>query len=222
MSTRSRIAITKAGGFRSVYCHSDGYPKGPCGIGFTLLTHYAEREKVEQLMTLGHLSVLGPEIGRTHNGKQRMREVATMRRYSNWCLAYSRDCGEKDVRADEHATFDELVQAADDTTAEYLYVLFDEVWLSAPLKPGLCLDDLLPLTPEVVAEEVKARAFYVKPAGARRLLEFIREHGLDEETKQSDDERFDRCIVLRSQVAVARAAVRYLSRCRCAHRIEMV
>ncbi len=221
MSTRSRIAITKAGGFRSVYCHNSGYPQGPWGVGFTLLTHYAEREKVEQLMTLGHLSVLGPEIGRKHNGAKRMSDLATMERYANWCLAYRRDRGDPDVDAEEHAGFEELVRAAEESDAEYLYVLLDEVWLYAPMKSGLCLDDLLPLTPEVVAEEVKGRAFYVKQAGARRLREFIREQGLDEETKQSDDERFDRCIVIRSQVAIAKAAVRYLTRFRCAHRIEM-
>src|SRR5438128_2400540 len=134
MSTRSRIAMTTAqGGFRSVYCHNSGSLKGPCGVGYTLLTHYKEREKVEQLMELGHLSVLGPEIGRKHNGTKRMSDLAAMERYANWCLAYRRDRGDPDVDAEEHAVFEELVQAAEDSDAEYLYMLFDEVWLYAEI-----------------------------------------------------------------------------------------
>ena len=60
MATRSRIAIEQADGtVRSVYCHWDGYPKGN---GKTLVEHYGDRAKVESLIALGDLSVLGERV----------------------------------------------------------------------------------------------------------------------------------------------------------------
>ena len=43
---------------RSIYCHFDGYI---AGVGKTLLNHYTDPEKVNDLMRLGDLSSLGKE-----------------------------------------------------------------------------------------------------------------------------------------------------------------
>jgi len=141
----------KEGGFRSIYCHNDGSPARPHGVGFTLLTHYAEREKVEQLMALGDLSILGPEIGGTHSWAERTSSPTQLAMYSNWCCADGRDRGDSKSEAQEHADFENLVQSAEDGNAEFLYVLFDEVWLFGPVRSVRTLDDLRPLTAEVVA-----------------------------------------------------------------------
>jgi len=67
MSTRSYIGIEMRGGqVRYVYCHFDGYAKGPHGVGHKLLTYWVEREQVEAMIDLGELSVLGQEIGERH------------------------------------------------------------------------------------------------------------------------------------------------------------
>ena len=56
MATRSRIAIENQDGtVTSIYCHFDGYVEGN---GKTLQNHYTNRDKVEQLIALGDISVL--------------------------------------------------------------------------------------------------------------------------------------------------------------------
>ena len=57
MATRSRIGMEQPNGeVRSIYCHWDGYPEG---VGATLKEHYTNPEKVEALIALGDISVLG-------------------------------------------------------------------------------------------------------------------------------------------------------------------
>lgn len=60
MATRSRIGIEKENGIiYSIYCHWDGYP---AYNGRILLENYTNREKVEGLIALGDISVLGKEL----------------------------------------------------------------------------------------------------------------------------------------------------------------
>jgi len=60
MATRSRIAIEdKEGLITSIYCHWDGYPNG---VGRTLLDHFQDRKKVKELILLGDISSLSPEL----------------------------------------------------------------------------------------------------------------------------------------------------------------
>lgn len=63
MSTRSRIGIEREDGtVVSVYCHWDG---GPKHNGRILKEHYRSRERVEELISLGDLSYLQPELSTT-------------------------------------------------------------------------------------------------------------------------------------------------------------
>ena len=72
MSTRSNIGIIGINGeIRQIYCHCDGYL---AHNGKILIQHYNTTEKVESLLALGDLSVLGE----TPEG----------------CIAYHRDRGE--------------------------------------------------------------------------------------------------------------------------------
>jgi hypothetical protein len=60
MATRSRIAIEdEKGTVRSVYSHWDGYPSHN---GRILFEHFQNPEKVNNLIALGDLSSLAPEI----------------------------------------------------------------------------------------------------------------------------------------------------------------
>ena len=61
MATRSTIAIEHEDGtVEQVYCHFDGYLSHN---GKILQEHYTDRSKVEQLVALGDMSILGNEIG---------------------------------------------------------------------------------------------------------------------------------------------------------------
>lgn len=122
MGTRSRIGLRNDDGtVRSIYTHWDGYPRhhGPI-----LLQHYNTPEKVTELLDLGDLSVLAPEIGEKQNFDARVDKRVM-------CLAYGRDRGEKDCKAAKSSTVGAFELMANDCWAEYLY-LFDgfEWWVS--------------------------------------------------------------------------------------------
>jgi hypothetical protein len=125
MSTRSFIAKVTDDGYRSVYCHSDGYPDY---VGRILRDHYADPAKVVALIGLGNLSRLGPEIGEKHDFNNYGMDRP------DWCLAYGRDRGDAQQEAGEDATFDELATSARESNAEWLYIF-------APAAGGwLCVD----------------------------------------------------------------------------------
>ena len=61
MATRSTIAKEfEDGTIKQVYCHWDGYFDG---VGTTLLKHYTNNEKLDQLLELGDISRLGSGLG---------------------------------------------------------------------------------------------------------------------------------------------------------------
>ena len=121
MSTRALIAKElKNGKYKTIYCHNDGYPKG---VGKTLLTEYNTEEKLDALLNLGDLSILGkqlaPDPTKPHEHLDWQRDVT---------LAYGRDIGEKGTEAREY-TYRRLLKASD---ADYIYVLGkDGAWLSS-------------------------------------------------------------------------------------------
>jgi len=61
MATRSRIGIRIGNETRSIYCHWDGYLENN---GRILLEHYSDRNKVEELISLGDISSLRESIGK--------------------------------------------------------------------------------------------------------------------------------------------------------------
>jgi hypothetical protein len=60
MATRSTIWIKTDEGYRGIYCHFDGVLER---VGKTLVTHYTDINKINKLIDLGSISVLGSEIG---------------------------------------------------------------------------------------------------------------------------------------------------------------
>jgi len=82
MATRSLIGkLNEDGTITNIYCHFDGYPEHN---GVILQEHYSTPFKVEQLLALGNLSVLGELIGEKQSFDDRI---------SGSCLAYGRDRG---------------------------------------------------------------------------------------------------------------------------------
>jgi len=115
MSTRSRIGILNPdGSTRTIYCHSDGYPEHQLPI---LTQHYGTIEKVEILLKLGDISVLGERIAPSpeeeHTFKDRVKDVT---------VAYHRDRGEQMTAALCHRSINIL--KASDWSIDWFY-LFD-------------------------------------------------------------------------------------------------
>ena len=88
MSTRSYIVRENPDGtYTGIYCHCDGYLTYN---GAMLLDHYATKDRVDRLLSYGHLSVLDekiePDPSRVHTFDERQPGV---------CVFYGRDRGEK-------------------------------------------------------------------------------------------------------------------------------
>jgi hypothetical protein len=121
MSTRSFIAAKEATGYRAIYCHSDGYDSHQ----LPLLANYDTPEKVASLLDLGSLSTLGAEIGEKHNFDLHQQSKAARR-----CLAYHRD-REESAEATAPMKFKlqrDMIKAAEESSAEYLYVWVNGRW----------------------------------------------------------------------------------------------
>lgn len=112
MGTRSSISIRNAdGSYTGIYCHWDGYLSNN---GRILREHYNTEEKIRQLMALGDVSSLKPEIGEKHPFDNPYRwndpqHEAWEARYGNWCKAYGRDRGETGCESRTHPTLEALL-----------------------------------------------------------------------------------------------------------------
>lgn len=95
MGTRSRIGVVNPDGtITSVYCHWDGYPEHHLPI---LTGHYTTKDKVADLLALGSLSSLGPEIGVRHPfdwGDDFPYELRIKHPYYPMCTSHLRDRGD--------------------------------------------------------------------------------------------------------------------------------
>jgi len=91
MATRSRIGMEMPNGeVRSIYCHWDGYPEG---VGATLKQHYTDPAKVEALVELGDISILGENVA-PRGGQERSRH-SFQNPVEGVTIAYHRDRGEE-------------------------------------------------------------------------------------------------------------------------------
>lgn len=116
MATRSYIGVRNSDDTVDyIYCHYDGYPSNN---GKILVENYNDPTKVNQLLRLGDLSVLGTEIGEKHLGLS----LSALSR--NWCLAYGRDRGESDTEV-KTRPFSELIN---DDGVDYVYVFYRGIW----------------------------------------------------------------------------------------------
>jgi hypothetical protein len=122
MGTRSTIALEFADGtVEQVYCHWDGYLDHN---GQILAEHYSNPFKLRELIDLGDLSSLRPNIGEKHAFSQfelRAEEVAGYKLLTeDWCTFYGRDRGET-CPARKYKNTDEYFDCSQQE--EYDYIL---------------------------------------------------------------------------------------------------
>jgi hypothetical protein len=107
---------------KSVYCHWDGYLEHN---GSILNTHYSNSPKVNNLIALGDLSSLRPEIGEKHlfssielpKDQREAHEEAV----KDMCTFYTRDRGET-APYKHFGTVKEAVAYYDGSWCEYFYL----------------------------------------------------------------------------------------------------
>jgi len=113
MATRSYIGIRNTdASVDYIYCHFDGYPEHN---GKILTEHYSNINRVNELLNLGDLSVLGQFIGEKMDFDKRIRDT---------CLAYGRDRGESNVDK-KNGGYDTLIT---DQSVDYVYVFDGDYW----------------------------------------------------------------------------------------------
>ena len=117
MATRSRVGYKVHGSqlVRSVYVHYDGYPSARLPI---LHEHFNTLEKVQELVSMGDISVIAPKIhpsDDTHSFDNQQDDV---------CVFYHRDRKEPLNITEEH----EECFWNNPSSAEWLYLYDDGEW----------------------------------------------------------------------------------------------
>ena len=123
MGTRSMIAIQNpySKDIRAVYCHWDGYLEHN---GSLLQKHYSASPKANNLIALGDISSLRPEIGEKHAFSKLevpMDGDAYDKLYGDMTTFYTRDRGE-DTPFKVFPTLAKASDYYDGCGVEYLYV----------------------------------------------------------------------------------------------------
>jgi len=125
MGTRSMIAIENPNSkaVKAIYCHWDGYLQHN---GSILNKHYSASPKVNNLIALGDLSSLRPEIGDKHlfsslEIKDKDEREAYEKTVEDMCTFYTRDRGE-DAPYKFFPTIKEAQAYYDGSWCEYFYL----------------------------------------------------------------------------------------------------
>jgi len=127
MGTRSRIAVMHGDNCKSVYCHWDGYLEYN---GSILQKHY-DSVKANNLVALGDLSSLKPEIGIQHAFGYHGTEISAEdyeKQFGNMCTFYGRDRGESNVGFQTDSSFEEFIERVQGNCCEWYYIMRDGVW----------------------------------------------------------------------------------------------
>ena len=120
MATRSAIGILHSDEtVIGIYCHYDGYPSH---VGKVLFEHYGE-DKLKELLSLGNLSSIGPEIGVSNDFEFRDQ---------NFCTFYGRDRQDQNAQAKVFSSIREFMSHYNWSDYYYLYDMRLGTWLYAP------------------------------------------------------------------------------------------
>jgi hypothetical protein len=115
MATRSTITLSTKDGYKSIYCHYDGYLTG---VGTMLQQYYDTQEKVEALIALGSLSSLSERLAPAADEKHTWEKPV-----DGVTVAYHRDRGEE-LSIRNYETLQEL----DRNSEEYNYLFENDTW----------------------------------------------------------------------------------------------
>jgi hypothetical protein len=155
MGTRSRIGVMHGTVCKSVYCHWDGYLEYN---GVILQEHY-DSSKANNLVALGDLSSLRPNIGEKHAFSQfevPADEVETFKALTeDMCTFYGRDRGESGTEFKVNHTFAEFLEQCDNCGAEYYYIMEDGQWFYGSMHESNPFYKRLVLLSEVLESEME-------------------------------------------------------------------
>ena len=158
MGTRSRIGVMHGDKVKSVYCHWDGY----LAHNGKMLGEYYDSARANELVALGDLSSLRPNIGETHAFSHydvEMDQTQYYELYGDMCTFYGRDRGETGTEFKVAHTFAEFLKQCDNCAAEYYYIMKDGVWYVGTTYDNMhTLSKSLTALTEALAQEEKETA----------------------------------------------------------------
>ena len=121
MATRAIIAKLDDNGVQAIYSHSDNYLEH---TGKILDQHYQDKDKVDELLSLGDVSIVDENIGVKIDFNDYKLRAANKQ-----CLFYNRDRGESNKEAttlkDESALLEFAFESCD---AEVVYMYAYGAW----------------------------------------------------------------------------------------------
>ena len=135
MGTRSRIGVMHGNKVKSIYCHWDGY----LSHNGRILQDSYDSARANQLVALGDLSSLRPNIGEKHAFSPfdiDMSREEYDSQYGDMCLFYGRDRGEKGTEHKVNHTFAEFLEQCDLCGAEYYYIMENGQWYCGSMNEG--------------------------------------------------------------------------------------
>ena len=135
MGTRSRIGVMHGNKVKSIYCHWDGY----LSHNGRILQDSYDSARANQLVALGDLSSLRPNIGEKHAFSPfdiDMSREEYDSQYGDMCLFYGRDRGEKDTEHKVDHTFAEFLERVDGCGGEYYYIMENGEWYCGSTNEG--------------------------------------------------------------------------------------
>lgn len=126
MATRSAIAVTHGTVVKGVYCHWDGYIDHN---GRILQEHY-DSAKANNLVALGDISSLRPNIGEQHpfSSIGIMDSAEYDAKYGEMTTFYGRDRGETGTEWKVFKDADDFMGHFDGCGCEYFYLMHEGVW----------------------------------------------------------------------------------------------
>ena len=127
MGTRSLIAVVHGNNYKTVYCHWDGYLSHN---GRILQEHY-DSPKANNLVALGNISSLQPNIGEKHPFSKFDTDIPAKEfeeKYGNMTTFYGRDRDEKGQEFVTHTSKESLIEHFNDSWCEFAYIMQDGVW----------------------------------------------------------------------------------------------
>jgi len=131
MATRSAIGIKHGDVIKAIYCHFDGY----LGYtGYALHTYYQSSPKVNKLISMGNMSMLGADIGEAQTTDAHWTELHGQKYLKDnvaiQCSFYCRDRDEPEADT-TWGTFHsdaEFVDYYSDSGVEFYYLYDHGVW----------------------------------------------------------------------------------------------
>ena len=150
MATRSTIALEFADGtVQQVYCHWDGYLEHN---GKILFEHYSDPFKLRDLIDMGDISSLGPNIGSQHpfspheSADAKAAYDAAME--AGATTFYGRDRGETGVSARKFDNYDMYRLSHQYEEFDYILRTDGNWYVSSYSRPYVPLADVLPAEKE--------------------------------------------------------------------------